>query len=104
MTQRRQPPYETAKRPIVRARITALMDIMESEALHDAVRANAFIVERLWAEASDMSNRASERLRAIELLGKLSHVGSFVERSEVVTPDLRTSDEIKQRINELLRL
>ena len=48
-----------------------------------------------------MSNRASERLKAIELLGKLGDVGAFVERSEVTT-ELRTSDEIKKRIEELL--
>ena len=40
-------------------------------------------------------------MKAVELLGKLSHVGAFVERSEVTTIGL-SGDAIKARIEELL--
>jgi hypothetical protein len=93
--------YLTAKRPIVRERIEALHSVMEKEAMHDAVRARAFIIERLWHEASDMDNRASERLKAVELLGKLEWIGAFKERSEMITTD-QNPDAIKRRIEELL--
>jgi hypothetical protein len=93
--------YLTAKRPIVRERIEALHCLMEQEAMHDAVRARAFIIERLWSEASDMGNRASERLKAVELLGKLEWVGAFKERAEIAATD-QYPEAIKRRIEEIL--
>jgi len=91
----------TAKRPAVKERINGLINAIEKEALHDSAMARTFILERLWHEASDMQSRASERLKAVELLGKLAWVGAFKERSEITT-EFMTSDKLKGRIEELL--
>ena len=91
--------HVTAKRPWVRDRIDGLREAVDAEAIHDAVRIRSFIVERLWNEAGDMTNRASERLKALELLGKLGHVGAFIERTEVSN---LSPEAIKSRIQELL--
>ena len=93
--------HVTAKRPWVRERVDMLRDAVDAEALNDVSRIRSFIVERLWDEATDMTNRASERLKAIELLGKLGHVGAFVERAEVHSN--LSPEAIKSRIEEILR-
>ena len=62
-----------------------------------------FVVEKLWDEASNMQNRASDRLRALELLGKLKDVAAFTKRREVVGNDL-SLEAIEKRIAELIAL
>jgi hypothetical protein len=91
----------TAKRPWVRKRIDGLREALDADALNDAVQIRSFIAERLWQEAKDVSNRASERLKAIELLGKLYWVGAFVERTKIER-NLRP-DEIRFRIRKILQ-
>ena len=93
--------YEIANRPQVKARLDALVKARDDRALFDSARARAFIREQLWTESCNLQNRASDRLRALELLGKLSEVGAFAKRTEVVGNDL-SAEAIERRIAELL--
>ncbi len=99
--------YTVARRPAVAARIAQLTgerNVSDAAALlHDSARAKSYIVERLWIESSDSTNKPAERLKALELLGKLEHVAAFRERTETVTIDARSPVEIQARIAELLK-
>tara|TARA_R110002126_G_scaffold67666_1_gene171282 strand:- start:229 stop:801 length:573 start_codon:yes stop_codon:yes gene_type:complete len=86
----------------VKSRVKELKGVVKKDARLDAVQTMNFIIDRLWIEAKDSANRASERLKAIELLGKLEHIGAFRERSEIITQEASTPDAIKARIEELL--
>jgi len=94
--------FKVGNREKVRKRIAMLRQQGQARSLHDPGSTRTFIIERLWEEAKNMQNRTSDRLKAIELLGKLEHVGAFRERSEVLTRQLNTPEEIKARIEELL--
>jgi len=87
----------------VKSRVKELKGDIKKDARLDAVQTMNFIIDRLWIEAKDSANRASERLKAIELLGKLEHIGAFRERSEVITKEASTPDAIKARIEELMQ-
>jgi hypothetical protein len=88
------------KRPWVRERIDGLREALDADALNDAVSIRLFIVEQLWNEAVTMTSRASERLKALELLGKLNHVQAFVKRVEVQLD--HNPEAIESRIQEIL--
>ena len=65
------------------------------------------VLEQLQKEALNPSNNESARIRALELLGKTSDVGLFVERIETTTKD-RTPEEvateIETKLEEILSL
>jgi hypothetical protein len=61
----------------------------------DATQARTYITNRLLEISS--CGDAKQELRAIELLGKLSDVGAFSEKSEI-TVTHRTSDDLKNVI------
>ena len=86
----------------MRTRIDGLIGEGKASALHDASRAREFILTQLQAMAVKETARDGDRLKAIELIGKLSHVGAFVERSEVLTGKAETAEQIQARIEELL--
>ena len=52
-------------------------------------------------EALNKENTSQSRIRALELLGKTSDVGLFIERIETITKD-RTPEEIMSEIEEKL--
>jgi len=65
------------KKPHVRALIEK-----ETRDAADRARSNAdWVIERLEREAENMENSGGERIRALELLGRIH--GMFVERKEV---------------------
>lgn len=93
--------WSVAHRSRVEARVKTLTEeVSETEKIR-GLRAKAFIEERLWTEALSEKSKPGERLKALELLGKLEHVAAFKERTEV-TDGAATPEEIKSRIEELL--
>jgi len=52
------------------------------------------VLEQLQKEALNTENNESSRIRALELLGKVSEVALFTERLETTTSN-KSSDEIK---------
>ena len=60
------------------------------------------ILEQLQKEALNPLNGESSRIRALELLGKTSDVGLFIERIETTTND-RTPEEVADEIETKLK-
>lgn len=65
----------------------------------DAVQVRHMVTNKLIDETENPDPRI--RLRALELLGKITDVGLFTERSEV-TVTHQTTDDIRERIREKL--
>ena len=87
--------------PKVSGYINALNKRQEEAALHSALSLRRLVVERLVHEAKGAGSD-SARVRALELIGKLSEVSAFTERIEQVDADA-TPEEIKARLVERLR-
>lgn len=87
----------------VALKLSALLNEYDQRVVLDATQARTYITNRLLEISS--CGDARYELKAIELLGKLSDVGAFTEKSEV-TITHRTSDDLKtaiaDKINRLL--
>jgi len=87
----------------VALKLSALLTEYDHRVVLDATQARTYITNRLLEISS--CGDARYELKAIELLGKLSDVGAFTEKSEV-TITHRTSDDLKtaiaDKINRLL--
>ena len=87
----------------VALKLSALLNEYDQRVVLDATQARTYITNRLLEISS--CGDARYELKAIELLGKLSDVGAFTEKSEV-TITHRTSDDLKNaiadKINRLL--
>jgi hypothetical protein len=81
----------------VALKLGALLSEYDHRVVLDAVQARTYITNRL-IEISACGDTKNE-LRALELLGKMSDVGAFTEKSEI-TITHRTSTDIRQVIQE----
>lgn len=81
----------------VAIKLGALLDAYDGQVVNDAVQARNYITNRLL-EISQCGDVKYE-LRAIELLGKLSDVGAFSEKSEI-TVTHKTSDDLRKAIQD----
>ncbi len=86
----------------VALRVNALVAAKQAKASHDAARIKAHVIERLHAESIDPDNPPAARVRSLELLGKLSGVGAFIERvateqAEPAPADLAATLEARLR-------
>jgi len=79
----------------VAIKLAALLDAYDQRVVTDAVQVRTYITNRLL-EISQCGDSKQE-LRAIELLGKLSDVGAFTEKSEI-TVTHKTSDDLRKAI------
>ena len=79
----------------VAIKLAALLDAYDQQVVTDAVQVRTYITNRLL-EISQCGDSKQE-LRAIELLGKLSDVGAFTEKSEI-TVTHKTSDDLRKAI------
>lgn len=89
-------------RPDITARINALIERKRMKSSHDAARIKASVIERLQIEANDIKNPASVRVRALELLGKMTDVSLFTDRIETKAVDDRSADAIKEELQQRL--
>jgi hypothetical protein len=81
----------------VALKLSALLNEYDHKVILDATQARTYLMNRLL-EISACGDTKSE-LRAIELLGKMSDVSAFTEKSEV-TITHRTSGDIRQVLHE----
>jgi len=79
----------------VALKLSALLNEYDHRVILDSTQARTYITNRLLEISS--CGDAKQELRAIELLGKLSDVGAFAEKSEI-TITHRTSDDLKNVI------
>jgi len=82
---------------------TALLDEYDRQVVKDVAQLRTYVTNRL-IELSSCGDTKSE-LKALELLGKISDVGLFVEKSEITitaTTPAQLEHAIKEKINRIL--
>lgn len=84
----------------VALKLASLLNEYDHKVVLDATQARTYITNRLLEISS--CGDAKYELRAIELLGKLSDVGAFAEKSEI-TVTHRTSDDLKLAIEQKIQ-
>lgn len=82
-------------------RVDVLRSRMGRVVNHDPSEVKRFVIDRLYSEA-ERGDTSSARIKACELLGKMSNVGLFTERVEQTTT-IRTPDQIKTELEQRLR-
>ena len=90
--------------PEIARRILAHQASVERSAVSSALSKRRWIVERLEHEAEHAQSDAG-RVRALELLGKVTEVALFTDRVEQVDNDLspdQLRDELEQRLLKLV--
>lgn len=88
-------------RPAVIMQIDEHLTEFSHLVVRNAVQIRTFVTNKLILEAANPDARV--RIRALELLGKISDVGLFTERSEV-TVTHRSTDELKLSLREKLEI
>lgn len=83
----------------VALKLGALLREYDHRVILDATQARTYIMNRLLEISS--CGDAKQELRALELMGKMSDIGAFTEKSEV-TITHRTSGDIKEILKEKL--
>jgi len=91
-----------ADKPDVILRLEAMLTEYDHEVVDDAVRMRRFIMNRLMEE-SQIGAKSSERLKALELLGKITEVGMFTERQQI-TLTTQSTQEIEEELEKTLTL
>ena len=91
-----------ADKPDVILRLEAMLTEYDHEVVDDAVRMRRFIMNRLMEE-SQIGTKSSERLKALELLGKVTEVGMFTERQQI-TVHTQSTQEIEEELERTLTL
>ena len=84
----------------VAVRLSAMLNVYDKQIVDDAVQLRHYITNRL-IEISTCGT-VKDELRALELLGKISDVGLFIEKSEV-TVTHKTSEELEHAIKERVK-
>jgi hypothetical protein len=79
-------------------RLKVLQEIREQQS---PAQIRQTVIERLQLEATDADNPPAARIRALELLGKVTEVAAFTERREQTV--IHSSEAIKQQIMDRLR-
>jgi hypothetical protein len=96
-------PYENhSDKPDIILHLAAMMTEFDHEVVRDAVQMRRVVTNKLLLEAST-AEKASERIKALELLGKISDVGLFAERS-IVTIEHKTTAELQKEFEETIQL
>jgi hypothetical protein len=89
-------------RPIIAARVNMLIEERQAKTSHDSARIKQHVIEKLWLESQDTKNPATVRVRALELLGKMTTVSLFTDRVMTETIDARSPEDIEQQIKDKL--
>ena len=79
--------------------IRTYLDEFGQSVVRSSVEIRHMVTNRLIEESNNPDPRV--RIRALELLGKISDVGLFTERSEVLVTH-QSTDELKQKLREKL--
>lgn len=93
---------ELASRDVVQRRVDELVEQRRVESSLDSARMLQFIRERLLTEAQDTKSKPADRLKALELMGKLSDVGAFRERIVEEQADTKSALELEREIKKKL--
>lgn len=94
-----QPPAVAAQSPAVALHLAALLSEYDKQVVENAQQLRTYITNRLIEESNSIDGRI--RIRALELLGKITDVGLFTERTEVTIRD-KSTEELEQKLKEKL--
>jgi len=86
----------------IAARVNRLIEERQAKSSHDATRIRQHVIEKLWLESQDSKNPATVRVRALELLGKMTTVSLFTDRVMTETVEARSPEDIEQQIRDKL--
>ena len=92
-----------SKNPGAIAHVQRLLSEYEEQVVVEAARLRNYVTNKLILESDD--NDARIRIRALELLGKISDVGLFTEKSEITyktKSDDELDEELEKRIQSIL--
>jgi hypothetical protein len=98
-----EPANISSQKPAVILHLESLLTEYDHEIVHDAARVRRYVTNKLLEESSNTTNKPSERIKALELLGKISDVGMFVERS-VVTIEHKSTEDLQKELENTLEL
>lgn len=87
------------KIPGVVMKLDALLTEYDYSIIEDANRLRNYVVNRLIEESTDKKNG----MKALELLGKLTEVGLFTERKEILITN-QTTEDLEKRLQESLTI
>jgi hypothetical protein len=92
--------------PATNSRIRELIDARMAGQMHQASYLRAHVIEHLFSESKDLANKPSDRIRALELLGRVGTVGLFEtprEEQQAADDSLEgLRDRLKARLTTLL--
>lgn len=79
-----------------------MMREYDHQVVEDAVQLRRFITNKLIEETT--KENATNRIKALELLGKISDVGLFTEKTEITVKDASVDDLQAQIRSKLLKI
>lgn len=97
-----QLPIQPPSKPAVILKLAALLSEYDHEVVQDAIQMRQYVTNRLLEE-SDPKQPANQRLAALKLLGQITEVGLFTERTEITVKQL-PMEGLEARLHEKLRL
>jgi len=95
-------PYKLAKHPSVVREIEAYKLAIEAEKQREPAQLKALLVQQLVQHSLDTEFPPAQRIKALELIGKLYEVGAFVELKET-TVITKKSEDIKAQLIERIK-
>ena len=90
-----------ASHPSISLQVEALRLAAEARAYATPPALRALVLERLTAHAIDPDVKPAQRLRALELLGKVTEVAAFTERRELIK--VTDSNQARTKLIQTLR-
>ena len=85
----------------IQSEINRLTTLNEVREYHSPQQIRALVIERLQMEAMNEDNPPNSRIRALELLGKVTEVAAFTERREQTV--VHSSEQIRNQILDKLK-
>ena len=92
---------EVAASGAVQAQVEAFKLALEAQRYATPAALRALVIERLTTSAIDDAMPPAQRLRALELLGKVTEVAAFTERRELIKTD--SASNARERLINSLR-
>ena len=90
------------KNPAISLQVDAITRALEAERLRTPAHLRALVIHELTETAINPEVKDAQRLKALELLGKVTEVAAFTERREVV--QVKDSGDARDRLLESIRL
>lgn len=97
----RMPTRYELKKPGLVVKLEALLAEYDYKIIDEAVKLRTYVTNRLIEESNDKDPK--NRLRALEMLGKITDVGLFTERKEIVITS-KTDADLEKELRESLTI